>query len=265
MKLFSKPAAAIRRQLQGFKSRPLSEEERKAASHGYAFAASVFARKSVGERLPAAERLHLVERLLSRTKATDSKKYLAKRFGKIWVPFTAAPLGAYLAFGNVRDAALAGSAAAAGTAAMVVLSTFAKGTYRPRSDSIRLHRPNWRGTPGTAAHEAIHYFGHHGVISRDNIVAGAASTLYYLRKNPNLAPKPKYARQFEENKAPKIDLKSESPLRAANLGIYAHLVGESVGSKKAAWDFLYLVSRGVPALKAKEHITEIHAARPAKK
>ncbi len=277
------PMQRARQWWRDYVARPLNAEERKIASRGYAVAASVFVRPSLEQNLRPSERKRLVNKMLSRTylfnkhvsnEATQKKLNRAILAGGL----VGGGLGAFLA----KKAMQAGFASGASIGAAIAAKSlpffvkrislnslsnhdsythtikyparnFKIASYPPLPERERLNILR-KFNVLIAVHEAVHFIEDEPGLGMQNdlLLAQAADTVFNKLRT-NAAP---------GKKAPPEDFQetaSENYEAGERIGNTAIGLARKVGFKKAAWDYLYLLSRGMHPKAAENTIRRIYA------
>ncbi len=265
-RLFGKIAEVWRERVW---SKPNAHEERVLRT-GYSVAASALLRPRLTSNLPAGDRNAVVAKLMRQSRVRASRVGASKFYNAFAVMRASSKVG-LISFGTALPVLGLRGAAAVGLASSAATTlggySFLK-SEKPRikdeTDAFVKPFPKrlvYFGAPSSqlAVHEAVHAIAMGNPLKarvlQDNFLAMAAQNAYSERAKKDL---PEFI--FKQDDLDRVGAR-EDYLFGSIIGHHALQLGESVGSKKAAWDYLWLLSRGVRHENAERAIREVYQRR----
>ncbi len=255
-----------------FAGRPLAENERKQIARGYNLAVSVFMRTPTYEKgkitgfknISPKERKAIVGKMLKNSVYVGYPKthYLPHALG--------------LSASIMRSKGLRGLPIAAIIipAALRELAD-AEGQYLSSTDKISYHKnffsPTRFKTSEKAAHEGIHFLGKSRLlrqnqrIQHDETLATSIMGLRAIKRDISpinlLLASANLPKEFQGDYNLYGKTGGENYAGGLHLGNYAAILGTTLGSQKAAYDYLALISRGMHHKTVENTIRRIYAEK----
>lgn len=229
---------------------------------------SVFARKSVEENLSVEERKRLVEKMLSKSyRVVSSKNFKAtKAVLPAMVGGVAGGLYGglgFVPFGHFVGASIGFFAGLIGYYAHDSPKWATTSFLRNRVYYFKAVFDMPEHFPSVSLHEAIHFLGKRRVLGLrrivgDRMLANATHSLFDKQSTRDAVGKVASPEDFLKRYRSEDE---EARHAGKRIGNYALRLGNRIGFNKAAWDFLYLLSRGVHYKTAEGQIRQIYAEK----